>query len=315
MPENNPPIPQSGNPPTPQSVNPPILQSSNPSLLSLVLTLQPLEIPSDRAEFPRWWGRASQAALLDVIRRADPALAEALHADPQSPIANSQSQIPNLPRPYTASTLMGKFDRQSGAPKKDETYSLRWTALTEDLAAHLGQFTASVSGSTLELDRIPFQVLTAATDPASQPWAGSDSYAALGSRFLPGVEIPRRVSFQFTSPVVFKSGGLTHPLPTASFIFNSLLEKWNAFAPLAFAPELRRYAETCLAVSRFDLESRPVPLKDGGLRIGAVGSITFTSTNFDRFWLGQIHTLAAFALYAGIGAGTTYGLGQARVED
>lgn len=281
------------------------------SLLSLVLTLQPLEVPSAREEFPRWWGRASQAALLDAVRQANPALAEWLHASPQSPISNQQSTISNSLRPYTASTLMGKFDRHSGAPLLGEMYSLRWTSFTAELTTLLLAFAQHAAGSTLELDHIPFSV-AAAHVTESQPWAGQDSYAALGSRFLPGVEIPRRVSFQFTSPVVFKSGGLSHPLPTASLVFNSLIEKWNAFAPVAFVPELRRYAEECLAVSRFDLESRAVPLKEGGLRIGAVGHITFTTTNFDRFWMGQIHALAAFALFSGIGAGTTQGLGQAR---
>lgn len=282
------------------------------SLLSLLLTLRPLSVPPARAEFPRWWGRASQAALLDLVRRADPALAEALHASPQSQIANPQSQIANPLRPYTASTLMGRFDRESGAPLPNETYSLRWTSLTPPLTALLAEFAQSAPGTTLELDHLAFSVESADCSGAS-PWSGRDSFAALGSRFLPGDEIPRRVSFQFTSPVVFKSGGISHPLPTASLVFNSLIEKWNAFAPLALMPELRRYAEECLAVSRFDLESRPVPLKEGGLRIGAVGQITFTATTFDRFWLGQIHALAAFALYAGIGAGTSYGLGQARL--
>lgn len=290
------------------------------SLLSLVLTLRPLEIPSSRADFPRWWGRASQAALLDVVRRVDPALAEALHASPQSAISNLQSSIPNLQssipnslRPYTVSTLVGKFDRASGAPQPGETYSLRWTSLSAELTALLLDFARSAPGTTLELDHIPFSV-AAADFAGAGPWSGQDAYAALGSRFLPGVEIPRRVSFQFASPVVFKSGGLSHPLPTASLVFNSLIEKWNAFAPVAFMPELRRYAEECLAVSRFELKSRAVPLKEGGLRIGAVGEVTFTATNFDRFWLGQIHTLAAFAFFSGIGAGTSQGLGQVRLK-
>lgn len=280
-------------------------------LLSLVLTLTPLEVPAQRTDFPRWWGRASQAALLDVVRQADSALAERLHPSPQSAISNQQSAISTSLRPYTVSTLMGRFDRQTGAPLPGETYALRWTALSADLTALLLAFCQTAAGSTLELDHVPFSV-AAADCSGKQPWAGMDSYAALGSRFLPGVEIPRRVSFQFTSPVVFKSGGLSHPLPTASLVFNSLIEKWNAFAPLALMPELRRYAEECLAVSRFDLESRSVPLKEGGLRIGAVGQITFTTTNFDRFWMGQVHALAAFALFSGIGAGTTQGLGQGR---
>lgn len=294
MSKNNPPLPQSGNSLTRQSEDP-------PDLLSLVLTLRPLEVPALRAEFPRWWGRASQTALLEVVRRANSTLAESLH---------DESRL----RPYTVSTLMGKFDRLSGAPLSGETYSLRWTSLTAELTAILLGFAQNAPGSTLELDHIPFSVVSAHV-AETQPWSGQASYAALGSRFLPGVEIPRRVTFQLTSPVVFKSGGLSHSLPTASLMFNSLIEKWNAFAPVAFMPELRRYAEECLAVSRFDLESRPVPLKEGGLRIGAVGQITFTAANFDRFWLGQIRTLAAFALFAGVGAGTTQGLGQCRLTD
>lgn len=269
-------------------------------LLSLALTVEPLELPPARTEYPRWWGRASQQALLDAVNRANPSLAERLHAE---------SEL----RPYTVSNLMGHFERKTGAPLAGNTYLLRWTSLTAELTALLFKFAETAVGSILELDRAPFRVLAAASKPEEQPWAGSDSYAALSSRFLPGMEIPRRVTFQFASPVVFKSGGLTHPLPTAPLVFNSLLEKWNAFAPLAFAPELRRYAETCLAVSRFDLKSRPVPLKDGGLRIGAVGSVSFTATNFDRFWLGQIHALAAFARFSGLGAGTAQGLGQARL--
>lgn len=269
-------------------------------LLSLVLALRPLELPAGREDFPAWWGRASQAALLDLARQRSPALAESLHND---------SGL----RPYTASGLMGHFQRGSRAPLAGETYWLRWTSLSRELTALLLDYARNAPGATLELDYVPFRV-EAAHINGSHPWAGSSAYPSLASQFLPGAEIPRRVTLQFASPVVFKSGGLSHPLPTASLVFNSLIEKWNTFAPIALLPELRRYAEECLAVSRFDLESRPVPLKEGGLRIGAVGQITFTAASFDRFWMGQIHALAAFALFSGMGAGTTQGLGQGRLK-
>ncbi|MCG2787972.1 MAG: CRISPR system precrRNA processing endoribonuclease RAMP protein Cas6 [Anaerolineae bacterium] len=269
-------------------------------LLSLVLTLQPFGVPAERGEFPRWWGRAAQAALLDIVNSRDPNLAARLH---------DESGL----RAYTVSNLMGHFERKGGAPVLENSYSLRWTALSAELSSLLRGFAETATGSTLELDHIPFRVLAVADKADLQPWAGSASYAALGARFLTGVELPRRVSFQFTSPVVFKSGGLSHSLPTASLVFHSLLERWNAFAPLVLAPEVHRFAEECLAVSRFDLKSRPVPLKEGSLRIGAVGKLTFTATNPDKFWLGQVHTLAAFAQFAGVGAGTAQGLGQCRI--
>jgi CRISPR-associated endoribonuclease Cas6 len=274
-------------------------------LISLVLTLQPLENPAGRNEFPRWWGRAAQAFLLDLARERDPALAERLHGP-------AQAEGANQPRPYTVSTLMGHF-KKDGAPQVTETYSLRLTSLTEEVADLLRAYAANAAQSTVELDHLPFRVLAAVDQTADQPWAGSASYASLGAQFLPGVEVARRVTFQFTSPVVFKSGGLSQPLPSPALIFNSLLERWNAFAPLTFAPEVRRYVDECLAVSRFELKSRAVPLKEGGLRIGAVGRLTLTATHPDKFWLGQVQTLAAFAQYAGLGQGSTQGLGQCRM--
>lgn len=270
-------------------------------LLSLVLTLTPVEVPPERVEYPRWWGRAAQAALLKVIAGRDETLSAHLHEE-------------SALRPYTVSNLLGRFERKRGAPLAEQTYSLRWTSLTPELTGLLLDFADTAAGSSLELDHVPFRVLAAACKAEERPWAGSASYAALGGRFLPGVDAPRRVTFQFTSPVVFKSGGISHALPAPELVFGSLLEKWNAFAPLAFGPELRRFAQECLAVSRFDLKSRPVPLKDGGLRIGAVGQVTFTATNPDKFWLGQAHTLAAFAQFSGVGAGAAQGLGQARLK-
>ena len=280
-------------------------------LLSLVLTLQPLEVPAARQEVPRWWGRAAQALLLDIVQERDAALAAQLHADPQAANKNHPAENVSALRPYTVSTLMGRF-KKPGAPDPAQVYTLRFTALTAELVELVQGFAATAAGSTLELDHLPFRVLAVTDLSAEQPWAGLDSYASLGAKFLSADALSRRVNFQFASPVVFKSGGLSQPLPTPTLIFHGLLERWNAFAPLTFAPEVRRYVEECLAVSRFRLQSQSVAMKEGGLRIGALGQLTLTTTNPDRFWLGQVHTLAAFARFAGLGAGTAQGLGQVR---
>jgi CRISPR-associated endoribonuclease Cas6 len=102
------------------------------------------------------------------------------------------------------------------------------------------------------------------------------------------------------------------PLPLPHLVFGSLLERWNAFAPVAFPPELRRYAEECLALSSYELRSRGVLLKEGGLRMGAVGRARYVTTNFDRYWMSLINLLADFAIFSGAGAGTGMGLGQCR---
>jgi CRISPR-associated endoribonuclease Cas6 len=104
------------------------------------------------------------------------------------------------------------------------------------------------------------------------------------------------------------------PIPLPELVFGSLLEKWNTFAPIAFPPETRRYAAECLAVSRYKLESRSVGVKGQALRMGGIGRVTYTTLNYDRYWMSLVQVLAEFALFASVGAGTTMGLGQGRKE-
>ncbi len=271
-------------------------------LLSLVLTLRPC--PSAvSAPLPAWWGRAAHALLLRTLQQQDPALSATLHDDP------------NALRPLTASTLLGRFPNQAFDPQG--LYTLRLTGLSAAVCTALqsaiqpgGSLTP---GAVLDLDGHALQVAGIAWQAAEHPWAANDTYSALSGRLLLGrAAPPRALRLQFASPTAFKTQARTLPLPLPEQVFRSLLERWNAFAPLAFPEEAARFAAECLAISRFDLRSRTVPLKQGGLRIGAVGSITYTALTYDRYWLSILHTLAEFALYSGVGMGVSAGLGQVR---
>ncbi len=282
-------------------------------LLSLTLSLRPL--PSDSAAAPRWWGRAAHALLLQTAAHYNPTLAEALHESPSG-------QAPQAARPFTASTLYGRFNK--GALDPQAAYTLRLTALTADLTAVLLQAAQDgplAPGQVVELDRLPFQV-TGARPRRMLPEEDSGhapdatSYQELSAPLLLARRpAPRRLTLRFTSPTTFKSGGKHLPIPLPELVFGSLLERWNAFAPLAFPPEARRYAAECLAVSRYRLSSRSLPTKDGGLRFGAQGEVTYTSLNYDRYWMSVIGVLAEFARFAGVGAGTAAGMGQCRLVE
>ena len=267
---------------------------SAPDLLSLVLTLRPLGLDSNRP-LPVWWGQAAHAALLRVIQLADPGLSARLHDDDGL-------------KPFTASSLMGR-----PAPGREST--LRFTAVTGEVSALLldaAQNGPLAPGARLELDYIPFEITAAAWNKAAHPWAGTESYAGLAETRLLGNQPPRRFTLQFASPTAFRSGGMHQPLPLPDLVFGSLLERWNRFAPAALPEEARRYAAECLAISRFELRSRSVPLKGSGLRVGAAGLATYASLNADRYWLSLMHALAAYALFAGVGAGAGLGFGQCR---
>lgn len=281
-------------------------------LLSLVLTIRPTSQPDPERPLPRWWGRAAHALLLRVLSDQDPGLTERIHS------------ADGL-RPFTVSNLMGRFpDRKLGL---EENYRLRFSAVSAEVSSLLhtaAQDGALSPGKKIELDFCSFQVQGAAWETASPEtasaemgtaaWAGSTNYQDLATDHLISSTSPqKRISLQFTSPTAFRSQERVMPLPLPGLVFGSLVNRWNAFAPLALPEEVKRYADECLAISRFNLRSRVASLKDGGQRVGAVGAVTYTTLNYDCYWMGIMHALAAFTLYAGVGVSTSMGMGQCRM--
>ncbi len=298
--------------------------SQSPDLLSLVITLRPLPLEDPAALLPAWWGRAAHALLLNVVRRYAPALAEEFHdtaGEPQSAAGDQPGRSQNMIRPFTASTLTGRFVHGTLDPQG--LYTLRFTSLRSDLTGILWQAAQDgplAPGQVVELDYLKFGVVAShplsGQAPSPTPaahWAALTGYADLSAALLLSkTPAPRRISLEFASPTTFKSGGKHQPLPLPELVFGSLLERWNAFAPIAFPPEARRYAAECLATSRYRLSTRSVALKGGGMRVGAVGSAVYTTLNYDRYWMSLMGVLAGFALFSGVGVGVSLGLGACR---
>jgi CRISPR-associated endoribonuclease Cas6 len=285
-------------------------ESNSMDLLSLVITLRPVNPAQSPAVLPRWWGRAAHALLLGVVGRADPELAAGMHD-----IDGSSG-----PRPFTVSTLMGHFP--GGKLDRDRPYTLRFTSFKAELSDLLLQAVQDgqlAPESVVELEYLPFKIETVdlGDSTESNPWSGNAFYQEFGAAYLLArTDPPRRITLQFTSPTTFKSAERHMPIPLPQLAFNSLLTRWNRFAPITFPEsETRRYVEECLVISRYKLSSRSVPTKGRGLRVGAIGQITYGTINYDRYWMSLITVLAHYALYTGVGAGTAHGLGQCRVID
>lgn len=281
-----------------------VMSVSTPDLLSLVLTLRPTPqaIRSQRP-LPRWWGRATHAFFLRVIGAADPDLANRLHDEEGV-------------RPFTTSNLLGSFPH--GRLDPDHRYTLRFTALTAEVAAILLRATREGMlrpGEIIPLEAMSFEVVAVATDESEHPWAATTSFAELGAQhLLPHHRPPRRLTLHLASPTAFHSSERTQPLPLPDLVFGNLLERWNRYAPVALPEAARQYAAECLVISRFNLRSQAVPFKEGGMRIGTVGDITYTTLNYDRYWMGVMSALAALAQFSGVGVAVSVGMGQCRLR-
>ena len=274
-------------------------------LISWVLTLQ----PDEPVAVPANLGRAVHAWFLDRVRAADPALAEELHGGQGG-------------RPFTVSDLTG-FKNLSGREailSPEKTYTLRVTSFAPQLSALLQEQVLPAPPERVTLADAPLRVTGSTTDPAAHPWAAVETFEGLVQRFTLASRLPRSVGLRFASPTTFRVTGRkrTVPLPLPQWVFGGLLDRWNAFAPIQLHPDVRRFAEECLVVSSYRLETRRVAFGPEGKRgsyLGFVGRCRYYIEVPDRYWMGLIHLLAGFSLFAGVGPRTTLGLGQAKLVD
>ena len=271
-------------------------------LLACVLELRPRVQEAVERDLPHWWGRGGPC----------PAAGQGPGCRPRP---GGKPACRGGRPPLYRFQPDGEISRQAARPAGGIPAALYGAGCGSVRQTVGGRPTGRLfqPGKVVELDHIPFEVSAVYTDGGEDPWAGRTSYAALSAAHLLAGQAPaRKIHLLFTSPTVFKSNDIQVPLPLPALVFGSLLAKWNRFAPVAMPEETRRYAEKCLAVSAFTLRSCLAGTKAEGVRSGAVGEVSYATLNADRYWMSLAQALAAYAFYAGVGAGTTMGMGQCR---
>ncbi len=268
---------------------------------ALVLTIR----PRTPAMLPGYLGRASHAALLGALGERDADLARRLH------------DVEGL-KPFTASDLLGATAGRDGrAVSPERGYDLRWTGLTPELDEQLRGW-AAAAPAEIELDGVRFGVEAATVQPADNAWAGTAEWSDLVALERVGrEEPPARFTIHFVAPTTFRSNGRSVPLPLPELVFGSLLERWNAVAPLALPQEVRRFAAECLLIGRYQLQSTRLALfgqERAGAETAFTGRCVFVATNRDRYYLHCCAALLRLAFFSGVGAKTGMGLGMARWE-
>ncbi len=276
---------------------------------------------------PAFWGTLAQGAWLAWVEALDPALAEHLHAE-------------NQERPYTCSALWLP-DRaaqtrlqEAGQRLAVQQGQICWLRLTLLDGALFGPFmrqalaaSGRASMPPLTLNGIPFDLLemvVADRSAAGASWSGWSSYARLleASQRRPARSLGR-LALEFDTPTAFTGahqpwGRETLLLPEPLRVFGGLARRWQRFAPpdLAEAVEpeaLSRYLEERARVEAYALHTERLHLRQA-LLLGFVGRCAYLlppDDAGDRL-RRQVHLLADYAFYAGIGHKTAQGLGRAR---
>ena len=123
--------------------------------------------------------------------------------------------------------------------------------------------------------------------------------------------------WMFTSPTAFKkTGGGYLSQPDAEYIFMSLFNRWNAFAPHQLPDELKITIQKHLHIVDTKIFHHTIKFARGrkGIVTGFCGKV-FVKINEPSTRLRCIiHALANFSMFSGVGVKTTAGMGQVHLE-
>ncbi len=281
--------------------------------LSTIIPLTPLNPPTPDSR--RFLGREAHALFLDLVRRADPALAQSLHE-------------PRGDKPFTVGILPSPVKTGEGP----RVGVLRFTAFEPRLAQLVAQSILPNLPREVRLGSALFATGAPITERAAHPWAGTSSAETLMSqwfqsnesedltsetlRFAQGKPVRSdrsdRVTLEFATATAHRQihRNILFPLPAQ--LWGGWLRAWNAFAQPAFEDDLIARVEQDVALSNYALKTQVVDF--GEYRAaGWVGRATFNYFSRERALWRVLNLLADFAFFCGTGYKTTQGMGMTRL--
>jgi len=262
-----------------------------------------VSLETDReALLPSDLGRANHANTLAQLATVDPIMAQNIH--------NQQGV-----KPLTCSGLFGTTS-EGGTVRvaPGVAYSVRITGIEPDIEACLKNALLGAAPTSWTLSGHHFRVVDITCDEKRDPWTGETTYEELAAYWLAGSSdrLSTSLTLHLTTPTAFRSKEMTIPVPLPELVFGSLLQRWNAFSPVALNEAMREYANVMIAISRFRMESAVAIHKQNAKRIGAVGDVTYRTLGGDDYWVATMQLLADYAMYSGVGVQTMTGMGQVR---
>ena len=264
---------------------------------ALALRLIPeADLPRDQTS-----GRSAHGLVFDLLRRAHPETAKAIHTAnikpfTVAPMLDGDGTRPHVfPAGIPAWLRVGVLD--------DDLYRLLLTNDPAGGSVHLGDTPVTMSGWTVSGEGAAFDT-------------GTESYAALCGG---NGDIPDSVRLQFITPTAISQGEANLPLPVPAKLWAGYATRWRKFAPAYPLPEdFDEGTGRWLRLSDFHIKPRRWRYHFGKGFQTHTGFTGWTEITLDHRasepFARAFHALARYSFYCGSGMKTTMGMGQTRVE-
>lgn len=260
-----------------------------PDLVACVVEL----VANHGTELERSQGHRAHALFLRLIDAVDPRLAEQLHAPAQI-------------KPWTITPLPQQAQRLHNG----DVYPLRVSFLQSSLYLPFARAFLEQPQRPIQIGEGLFSLQTIHTTHAGHPWAGVSAWSELIRKAVPADEI----TLHFGSPTVFSLGGNAWNkhrfglLPDGGSVFKSLLKRWNAYSPNQIDPMI--FENVDILPKKLNLQTEML-LMTKSQQLGFIGTVTYKISGED-ISRHLITALADAAIYLGVGAKTTQGMGLVR---
>jgi CRISPR-associated endoribonuclease Cas6 len=242
------------------------------------------------------------AALFDFFRRRSPELSARLHDE----MNLKPFTVAMLALPPVASRGKNRIVLREG-----DRAAWRVTALNEIV---LRVLLDAEFGEELRVGDLRFAVERVSADSDKRPDVGFVDEEELVAQCL-SVSRVEEVSFEFLSPVSFRSYDMDYPYPLPELVFASLADKWNAAGMPGSVDRdrIREIAATLPAIA-WKGETKRLFFGRGHGVIGFQGAFTYRTARLDAEDQRVLLLLAQFANFSGVGRLTGQGLGQTRTK-
>ncbi len=279
--------------------------------VAAIIPLTAVNTPAPEAN--HFFGREAHALFLDLVRRADPALANALH-EPRGHKPFTVSDLTPVPSSVTAFRT-GSDRRKERGVRSGARYEWRVTAFSPSLSQLLIEQALPNLPREVRLGAAHFGVGEPICDKARHPWTGQTDAAALVEKWLEaGKKIERRFVLDFASPTAYRHIHRNVLVPNPAGIFSGYLAAWNANCAPHFEDDLIAQVEAEVSISRYSLRTERADFGEF-VETGWVGQCGFTIFSEEFALRRVIQLLADFSFYCGTGYKTTHGMGQTRKNE
>lgn len=258
---------------------------------------------------PAFHGRKLHAVFFSIVSRVSEELAEVLHdAGRVKPFTISQLQPVAKGKNRIGFRVVKNRGREFYQIRQGDEFYWRINLLAGELIPIVAEVPL---GMEIQVDRLSL-VLDEIICDGSHDTGVLDSETLIAGAF--SAEGVNKITFNFVSPITFRSFDDDYAFPSPEMIFGSLADKWNN-AGMSINFDLDSVKETAAMLLPQEWEGKSEKVYFAGDR-GALafkGKFTFSMKRLSQEEREVMIMLAGLAPFAGVGRLTGQGFGQTRI--